>query len=101
MLHFLVFLFIIVIAIVLVGLSIIGSVIRSILGLGRRPPFSASGTYQDRDFHTGSHSGYDNKQAGDAHRTSPRAEEDNLRPGRKKLFSKEEGEYVDFEEIEE
>ena len=58
MFHILGFLFIIIIAILLIGLSIIGTVIRNIFGLGGRPRH-------------------------------------------KKLFSKDEGEYVDFEEIKE
>ncbi len=102
MLHFLVFLFIIVIAIVLIGLSIIGSVIRSILGLGGRRS-SSDGTYQNKgkNYHAGSHSGYGNRQANDARQEEAQSEEEDSRPRHKKLFSKDEGEYVDFEEIEE
>lgn len=103
MLHFLVFLFIIVIAIVLIGLSIIGSVIRSILGLGGRRSSSAYGTYQNKgkNYRTGSHSGYGNRQANDARQEEAQSDEEDSRPVHKKLFSKDEGEYVDFEEIEE
>ena len=67
MFHILGFLFIIIIAILLIGLSIIGTVIRNIFGLGGRRTSSNSGPY----------------------------------PRHKKLFSKDEGEYVDFEEIKE
>lgn len=82
MLHILGFLFIIIIAILLIGLSIIGSVFRSIFGLGghrsnhRQQPSDSSAT----DFTTGT----------------------GRKPSkRKKLFSEDEGEYVDFEEIKE
>ena len=44
MFHFLGFLFIIIIAILLIGLSIIGTVIRSIFGLGSR---RSSNTYRN------------------------------------------------------
>ena len=46
MFHILGFLFIIIIAILLIGLSIIGSVIRTIFGLGGRRTSSNSGPYQ-------------------------------------------------------
>ncbi len=103
MLHFLVFLFIIVIAIVLIGLSIIGSVIRSILGLGGRRSSSSYGTYQNKgkNNHADNHSGYGNKQANNARQEEAQSEEEDSRPRHKKLFSKDEGEYVDFEEMEE
>lgn len=97
MFHFLGFLFIIIIAVLLIGLSIIGSVIQSIFKLGR--PRANSGTHQ----YTGGYS-YNNQQQS---RTSSQEEEitnpeeGEIRPKRKKLFSKDEGEYVDFEEIKE
>ena len=46
MFHFLGFLFIIIIAILLIGLSIIGTVIRSIFGLGSR---RSSNTYRNEN----------------------------------------------------
>ena len=46
MFHILGFLFIIIIAILLIGLSIIGTVIRNIFGLGGRRTSSNSGPYQ-------------------------------------------------------
>lgn len=95
MFHFLGFLFIIIIAVLLIGLSIIGSVVQSIFKLGR----PRSGTRQ----YAGGYS-YNNQQQSrtssqEEEITSP--EEGEIRPKRKKLFSKDEGEYVDFEEIKE
>ena len=81
MFHILGFLFIIIIAILLIGLSIIGTVIRNIFGLGGRRTSSNSGPYQK---------GNGNYQPGGY-----------SYPRHKKLFSKDEGEYVDFEEIKE
>ena len=78
MFHFLGFLFIILIAILFIGLSIIGTVIRSVFGLGGR---RSSNTYRNEN---------GNYQSG---KTSPHSNP------RKKLFSQDEGEYVEFEEI--
>ena len=85
MFHILGFLFIIIIAILLIGLSIIGTVIRNIFGLGGRRTSSNSGPYQkgNGNYQPGGYSSNDN------------------RPRHKKLFSKDEGEYVDFAEIKE
>ena len=98
MFHILGFLFIIIIAILLIGLSIIGSVIRTIFGLGGRRTSSNSGPYQKNgELPAGGYSYNDNKQSPE----EAQAEEGEIRPRHKKLFSKDEGEYVDFEEIKE
>ena len=89
MFHFLGFLFFILIVVVLIGLSIIVTVLRSIFGLGRPRSSSTFGGH-----HSGSHSRSGNEQTADSTRQ-------NTQSGRKKLFSEEEGEYVDFEEIKE
>lgn len=101
MFHFFGFLFIIIIAILLIGLSILGTIIRSIFGLGgRRSPDTnpdGKGSYQ-------SGRGYsfnDNQHSDTFHNEEIIPEERDLHPKRKKLFSKDEGEYVDFEEIKE
>ena len=88
MFHFLGFLFIIIIAILLIGLSIIGTVIRSIFGLGSR---RSSNTYRNDNGNYQSGRGYSfngRQQSGSSSND-------------KKLFSQDEGEYVDFEEIKE
>lgn len=97
MLHFLGFIFIIIIAVLLIGLSIIGSVIQNIFKLRRQR--TDSGSYRN----TGGYS-YNTRQQSQTSSqeeeiTNP--EEGEIRPKRKKLFSKDEGEYVDFEEIKE
>lgn len=83
MFHILGFLFIIIIAILLIGLSIVGTVIRSIFGLGGR---RSSRSYQNPS------SDFSQKEAKQEGNTT-------THPKRKKLFSEDEGEYVDFEEI--
>ena len=89
MFHFLGFLFIIIIAILLIGLSIIGTVIRSVFGLGGR---RSSSTYRN-----------DRQQSGPSPNEEPdaRTKEAPTYNRHKKLFSQDEGEYVDFEEIKE
>lgn len=100
MFHILGFLFIIIIAILLIGLSIIGTVLRSIFGLGGRRTSSNSGPYQkgNGNYQPGGYSYNDNRQSSEE---EVQAEEGEIRPRHKKLFSKDEGEYVDFEEIKE
>lgn len=86
MFHFLGFLFIIIIAILVIGLSIISTVIRSIFGLRQRNSY---GQQAHRPTST------------QANGEGIQPEEGTLHPKRKKLFSKDEGEYVDFEEVKE
>ena len=92
MFHFLGFLFIIIIAILLIGLSIIGTVIRS--------------TYRNDNGNYQSGRGYsfnDRQQSGPSPNEEPdtRTKEAHTHNRHKKLFSQDEGEYVDFEEIKE
>lgn len=89
MFHILGFLFVIIIAILVIGLSIIGTVIRSIFGIGSRR--TSSGTYQNSN----TQSGYSFNKPNQ----SDSSEEEEMQPKHKKLFSEDEGEYVDFEEI--
>lgn len=103
MFHFLGFLFIIIIAILLIGLSIIGIVIRSIFGLGSR---RSSNTYRNENGNYQSGRGYSfngRQQSGSSSNEEPktRIKEETAHGRHKKLFSQDEGEYVDFEEIKE
>lgn len=80
MFHILGFLFIIILAVLIIGLSIIGSVVRSIFRLGnvaRRTPDNSTGN------------------------DTAQPEEPEIRPKRKKIFTEDEGEYVEFEEVKE
>lgn len=80
MFHILGFLFIIILAVLIIGLSIIGSVVRGIFRLG-------NGARRTSDSTTNSH--------------TVQPEEPEIRPKRKKIFAEDEGEYVEFEEIKE
>lgn len=98
MFHILGFLFIIIIAILIIGLSLIGTVLRSLFGLGGRRS-SQSRPYTDGSYRTGGSYSTDNRRTSASSNGEVTPEEGELHPKRKKLFSKEEGEYVNFEEI--
>lgn len=104
MFHILGFLFIIIVVILVIGLSIIGTVLRSIFGLGKRR--TSSGSYQNGGGSYQSGGGY--SFSGDQQQTASSqanegttSSEDVVHRKHKKLFAKDEGEYVDFEEIKE
>ena len=104
MFHILGFLFIIIVVILVIGLSIIGTVLRSIFGLRKRR--TPSGSYQNGGGSYQSGGGY--SFSGDQQQTASSqanegttSSEDVVHRKHKKLFTKDEGEYVDFEEIKE
>lgn len=80
MFHILGFLFIIILAVLIIGLSIIGSVVRGIFRLG-------NGVRRTSDSTPNNH--------------TAQPEEPEIRPKRKKIFTEDEGEYVEFEEVKE
>ena len=91
MFHFLGFLFIIIIAILLIGLSIIGTVIRSIFGLGSR---RSSNTYRNDNGNYQSGRGYSfngRQQSGSSSNEEPktRIKEETAHGRHKKLFSQD------------
>ncbi|ADV43226.1 DUF4834 family protein [Bacteroides helcogenes] len=98
MFHFLGFLFIIIIAILIIGLSVISAVIRSIFSLGGHR--ASSGSYQKSGGYSyNSHQQHPDSSSQQNEATEPEDSDIPLR--HKKLFAKDEGEYVDFEEIKE
>ncbi len=79
MLHFLGYIFIIILAILLIGLGIIASFVLKLFKLNRQtPPNRPSQTSTEEWTST---------------------EEGELHTNRKKIFAKDEGEYVDYEEV--
>lgn len=99
MLHFFGILFFIIIAILIIGLSIIGTVIRGFFSLGGRR--TSSGPFRRPEGHSYANpqqSAGSSSQQGEGGITP---EEGEIHPKRKKLFSEDEGEYVDFEEVKE
>lgn len=95
MLHFLGFILIIILAIVFIGIAILLSVVRGVFGFGRGKNTTA---YQ----RTG---GAERTGAERARRTAVSddgtvtVEEGELHINRKKIFGKDEGEYVPYEEV--
>ncbi|NDV58910.1 DUF4834 family protein [Bacteroides sp. 519] len=84
MFSFLGFIFIIILVVLLFGISIIGTVVRSLFGFGRR----TNPGQQSRNNNT---------------RTNTQQKKESFtdfqNKDRKKVFGKDDGEYVDFEEL--
>ena len=99
MFHFLGFLFIIMV-------SLIGTLLRSIFGIGRQQRTN-SDTYQQRSSQSQSSKGYSfsgNRQQDNASQTTDDETSfygNGTHRKRKKFIAKDEGEYVDFEEVRE
>ncbi|MCD7940479.1 MAG: DUF4834 family protein [Bacteroides intestinalis] len=98
MFHILGFLFVIIVVILVIGLSIIGTVLRTIFGLGGKHR-SSSGSYQSGQGY--SYSGGQQQNSSSQTDEGTTSEGNDIHRKHKKLFSKDEGEYVDFEEIKE
>ena len=89
------FFFILIIAVLVIGVAIVGTFLRAIFGLGRRTS-SHQQTYQRSSPHQES-SDWQNIDTGEVPEDAPK--EPRTKRQHKKIFAKDEGEYVDFEEI--
>ena len=93
--HILLFILFFIIAIIVFGLSIVGFLLRTIFGIGRR---SSSRPRQTESGHT-------NQQDYDQGNRRPINDEEEIysenisEKRHKKIFTQDDGEYVDFEEI--
>lgn len=101
--HILLFIFVFIIAIAVFGLSIVGYLLRAIFGIGRHS--SSSTSSRSRQNTSG---GYNNGQQNYGQRTQrptdnteERYSENAQGKKHKKIFTQDDGEYVDFEEIKE
>ncbi len=101
--HILLFIFVFIIAIAVFGLSIVGYLLRAIFGIGRHS--SSSTSSRSRQSTSG---GYNNGQQNYGQRTQrptdnteERYSENAQGEKHKKIFTQDDGEYVDFEEIKE
>lgn len=105
MIHFLGFLFITIVIILLLGISIISTILRRIFGLGgKRHDYSRTSQYGDNDYQTSqgySFSGNRQQDYSSEDDEEVRPMEGDTNKKHKKLFSEDEGEYIDFEEIKE
>ncbi len=71
--------FFIIILVIVFGLSIIGGILRFLFGIGRKAGFAGGNSYHEE------------QSSSDA----------DSEPKHKKIFDKDEGEYVDYEEVKE
>lgn len=83
---FLGFIFILIILIVFIVLAFLGNIVRSIFGLGKRAP---KHFYGDKTSSTHTENSY----------TSTQSTKDSSSNAKRKIFSDDEGEYVEFEEV--
>lgn len=90
--HIILFILLIIGFIIIFGLSVIGAILRSLFGIGRRPHAS---TYNGEERSSSNRSS--NNFGNNTEEVSPNSKVYK----HKKIFSKDEGEYVDFEEIKE
>lgn len=81
------FIFIIIIIVLIFGLSIIGGILRLLFGTGKRRPQEHKQPYSN----TGSSNGGTYNERESTQQASGNS--------RKKIFDKDEGEYVEFEEV--
>lgn len=99
--HILLFILIFIIAIVVFGLSIVGFLLRAIFGIGHRSSSSSRpkqtesgrGTMGQQSYNQGTQNPADNEEEIYSENVTGRRH--------KKIFTQDDGEYVDFEEIKE
>lgn len=98
--HILLFILLFIIAIVVFGLSIVGFLLKSIFGLGRGSSSSSQNRRQS-DSEQPNRQNY-NQRPPNSNDDEEEIYSENVSGRRhKKIFTKDEGEYVDFEEIKE
>ena len=98
--YIILFFFIFLGVIILFGLSIVGAILRAIFGFGR----SSSSRPRQTGYSNSSQqqrSSYNSTTKNSTDNTEEVVSENNRSRKHKKIFSKDEGEYVDFEEIKE
>lgn len=97
--HIILFILIFLGIIIVFGLSIVGAILKAIFGIGSRPSTrsgSTPNTQQQRRsaYHSSMNNASDKEENIFAENKRPQNKH-------KKIFSKDEGEYVDFEEVKE
>lgn len=83
------FIFIFLIVILVLGLSIVGAILRAVFGIGKRSSYQPK--QKRSDYNQGTNTTSDNKE--------DTFVEGGPKNKHKKIFTEDEGEYVDFEEI--
>lgn len=103
MLHFLGFLLIIILALVLIGFGILMSVVRGVFRLGKGGRGNRTASWQTGAGATRADDGRreERRRATVSDDGTVAVEEGELHINRKKIFGKDEGEYVSYEEVKE
>lgn len=96
MFHFLGFLLLLILAVLLVGFVIVLTFVRRLMGLGKSK--KQSSTYYNTTRNRGTASNARSNSTDDG---TVAVEEGELHINRKKIFGKDEGEYVSYEEVKE
>lgn len=95
--HIFLFILIFLILILVLGLSIVGAILRAVFGIGRRSssqPKKTGYEYTNQQQRTGN-----NQSSNTSSNPEEEMSAENGQKNHKKIFTKEEGEYVDYEEI--
>lgn len=99
--HILLFILLFIIAIVVFGLSIVGFLLKSIFGLGRGSSSSSQNKRQTNSERPNQQD-YNQRPPNSSNDDEEEIYSENVsRRKHKKIFTKDDGEYVDFEEIKE
>ena len=99
--YILLFLLVIVIVVIVLGLSIVGAVLRAVFGLGRRSSHSGKTTQQQTYGRRTYQQPYQSEQDNSSYTHEENLSQESRPRQKKKIFDKDDGEYVDFEEIKE
>ena len=98
MFHFLGFILLLVLAVLLVGFVIVVTFVRRLFGMGKGRKQTTTYYYTTNNPHDSANTRRGNASAGD---DTVAVEEGELHINRKKIFGKDEGEYVSYEEVKE
>lgn len=96
--HILLFFLILIIVIVVLGLSVVGAILRTIFGIGRRSTSRPKGSGYERTRQQ-PYNPNPNKDTYTSYENKEENVSENAPKKHKKIFNEDEGEYVDFEEI--
>lgn len=91
MFHIIGFLFFFILIILIIGLALLAKIVRSVFGLGRKMTNQTRTSNKTNSQETTNSDNFHNHHANPSKYTQER----------KKIFDKDEGEYIDFEEIKE
>lgn len=97
MFNILAFLFIFILAILFIGVSIVGSILRGLFGFGKR----SQNNNPNSNSSSQGHSFYGKRSQNNQTDNPQREADEQSATKHKKIFDKNDGEYVDYEEIKE